>query len=172
VHLLRAQTPSENRLFRLPGLRSIRESYWNTRASLSVFKGNVVGKALRGAGKTLGVAGAALTAWEGWNEQQKLDANRSDLSSTERGVRAGVRAGLTAGGGVAGAAAGGALCGPVCAVAGGWAGSHVGNWAADRAFDVVDNIDWSPEGSNVGEKAWSLTKDVGGAVADTLNPFG
>jgi hypothetical protein len=171
LHLLRAQIPSENRLMRLPGLRSMRESFWNTRASFSEWKGNVIGKTLGGAGKAVGVVGVGLTAWEGWNEQQKLDANRGDLSSTERGIRSGVRAGLTAGGAVAGGAAGGALCGPACAVVGSWAGAHVGNWVADRAFDVVDNVDWSPEGKNVGEKAWNLTKDVGGAIEDTLNPF-
>ncbi len=171
LHLLRAQTPSANRLLRLPGLRSMRESFWNTRASFSEWKGNVIGKTLGGAGRALGAVGAGITAWEGWNEQQKLDANRGDLSSTERGIRSGVRAGLAAGGAVAGATAGGALCGPACAMVGGWAGSHVGNWVADRAFDVVDNVDWSPEGNNVGEKAWNLTKDVGGALEDTLNPF-
>jgi len=171
LHLLRARTPSPNRLMRLPGVRSLRESYWNSRARFSEAKGNFIGKTLGAAGKAVGVAGTALSAWEGWNEQQKLDANRGDLSSTERNIRSGVRAGIVAGTSVGLAAAGGSLCGPLCAAAGGWAGQHVGNFIADRAFDVVDNVDWSPEGNNVGEQAWNLTKDVGGAVGDTLNPF-
>jgi YD repeat-containing protein len=168
---LRALTPSDNPLKRLPGISSIRSAYWNSRAALTEFKGSVVGKTLKTAGRGLGIASAGLAAWEGWDQQKELDANRGDLSNTERNIRAGVRGGLTAGGAIAGGIAGDALCGPLCGVAGAWAGQHVGGWVADRAFDVVDNVDWSPEGSNVGEKAWNLTKDIGGALEDTLNPF-
>jgi hypothetical protein len=36
---------------------------------------------------------------------------------------------------------------------------------------VVDNVDWSPEGRTMGEKALKLATDVGGAIAGTLDPY-
>jgi hypothetical protein len=130
-------------------------------------KGRFIGKTLGGAGKLLSGACVVMADIEGWQEQQKLDANRSHLSPAERGIRSGVRAGMVAGGGVLGAAA----CDALCGMAGAWVGQKAGNWLADRTFDVVDNVDWSPEGKNFGEKAKNLAKDFGSALENTFNPF-
>lgn len=131
------------------------------------------------AGKWAGRGGGLLGVGTAGFSQWSMDANRTDLSTTERVGRAGTRAVIAGGagwggailGGKAGAGIGFAVGGPVGAVVGGVIGgvvggvigSGIGNEVADHVVDFA---------GEAAETAMDAAEDVGEGLSDAAESVG
>ncbi len=153
------------------GVMAMSQRNWQARPHTSAIRGQwgTVGTAAKWGGVGLAGVGGGLNQWS-------QDANRTDLSTTDRVARAGTRGALTAGGAWAGGALGGkvgagvgfAIGGPpgaavgaiVGGIVGGVIGSGVANEVADHAVELADDaVDLAGE-------AVDEVKDAAGAVGD------
>lgn len=132
------------------GFLAMSQHNWQAQPYQSATRGSwgTTGTALKWGGVGLAGAGGGVNQWS-------QDANRTDLSTTDRVARAGTRGALTAGGAWAGGALGGkvgagvgfAVGGPpgaavgaiVGGVVGGVIGSGVANEVADHAVELADD---------------------------------
>jgi len=116
---------------------------YQTRAAGTEAWASVRGGAVRVLGGALGIAAAGLTATDAYSDQLTEDANRPDLSSTERTVRAGISSIATTGVsflfGLGGALGCGALSGGLAAAACAAGGSYVGSAAGATVGEYIIN---------------------------------
>jgi RHS repeat-associated protein len=110
---------------------------WRNAEGWLIENGSMLGGgALKVAGHALSVAGVGVGLVSAGQDQAAEDANRRDLSKTERSIRTAVRATLTESLGLAGGVAG-LACAPLglvaiaCAAGGAWLGSAVGSTASE-----------------------------------------
>ncbi len=155
------------------GVMAMSQRNWQARPHSSVVRGQwgTVGTVAKWGGVGLAGVGGGLNQWS-------QDADRTDLSTTDRVARAGTRGALTAGGAWAGGALGGkvgagvgfAIGGPpgaavgaiVGGIVGGVIGSGVANEVADHAVELADDaVDLA------GDAVDGVT-DAAGAVGDFL----
>lgn len=132
------------------GVMAMSQRNWQAKPHTSAIRGR-----WGTAGNVAKVGGVGLAGVTGGLDQWSRDANRTDLSTTDRAARAGTRGALTAGGAWAGGVVGGkvgagvgfAIGGPpgaavgaiVGGVVGGVIGSGVANEVADHAVELADD---------------------------------
>jgi hypothetical protein len=147
---------------------------WQAKPYASAVRSNwaTAGKWVGRGGGLLGVGTAGFSQWS-------MDANRTDLNTTERLGRAGTRAVIAGGAGWGGAIVGGkvgagigfAVGGPVGAVVGGALGglvggvigSGIGNEVADHVVDFA---------GDAAETAVNAAEEVGEALDDAAESVG
>ena len=139
-----AERGAQSFWWRLPIAEDIRKASLGARASLAEAGAGLQSAPTRLLGRSLGVLSFGLGLALGYGTQRANDAARTDLTETDRDIRAAFRGVTEAGFAAALAGAAATACAPslvfaaVCGAAGGFVGSGVGSLAADVGLAAAD----------------------------------